>query len=80
MKQYVRDLVVRLVREEILAYINDHEEDLIRIFNEELRTVDARNLNKHSYIDIHLAVMGEELMQAVLQTVRRFLNEVERKE
>lgn len=79
MKQYIRDLVVRLVREEILAYINDHEEDLIRIFNEELRTIDARNLNKHSYIDIHLAVMGEELMKAVLQTVRRFLHEVERR-
>jgi hypothetical protein len=71
----VRETAFRLARRDILKFIEDHEDDLLRILREELQRLDDRLPEEDLFIDIRMVPLGEELLQAVLQTVKRFLRE-----
>ncbi len=71
----IRDLVIRVIREDFISYINDHEDELLRIFREEMQVVDNRVDDETTFVDLRLAAMGEELLRGVLQALRRFLRE-----
>jgi Flp pilus assembly CpaF family ATPase len=73
---YIRDVIVRLLRNDVINFIDAHEEDLIRIFREEMQAVDDRVEDEKTFVDLRLAVMGEELLRGVLQALRRFMREV----
>lgn len=72
----IREIVVRLVREDFILFLNEHEEELVRIFREEMQVVDDRVEDEKTFVDLRMAMMGEELLRGVLQAVRRFLREV----
>lgn len=74
MKQRIREIIVKMLRDELIAYIGAREHILIHIFREEMNEV-SQKLNNHSYINIQLDVVGEHLIAAILRSIKRFLME-----
>ena len=76
MRNRIRNSIFRLARKDVIDFLDDHEEDLLQIFREELQTVDDNMPEEELFIDIHMVRIGEELMIAVLQALKRFMREV----
>ncbi|MDY7080126.1 MAG: hypothetical protein SXV54_24865 [Chloroflexota bacterium] len=75
MRRFVRETAFRLARRDVLQFIEEHEEDLLRIFHEEIERLDDRMPEEQLFIDIRMVPLGEELLRAVLTTLKRFLQE-----
>jgi hypothetical protein len=75
MRRIVRETAFQLARGDILRFVEDHEDDLLAIFREELQSLDDRMPEEEMFIDIHMAPLGEELLRAALEAVKRFLRE-----
>ncbi len=73
--RFVREAAFRLARSDLLQFIEDHEEDLLRIFSEEMEQLDDRLPEEQLFIDINMVPLGEELLRATLKTMKRFLRE-----
>ena len=73
MRRLVRETAFRLAREDLLRFIEDHEEELMELFREEMGNFDQRLPEEKVLIDINMVGLGEEMMQAVLATFKRFL-------
>jgi len=76
MRNKFRNSIFRLARKDIIDFLNDHEEDLLQIFREELQVVDDNLPEEKMFIDIRMVALGEELMFAVLRAMKRFIQEV----
>jgi hypothetical protein len=74
-RRLLRNLGFNLAKSEMLKFVEDHEEDLIAIFREEMANLDDRIEEEKALIDIHMVPLGEEILRAVLQTFKRFLKE-----
>jgi hypothetical protein len=75
MRRTLRETAFRLARQDILRFVEDHEQDLLTIFREELEALDDRMPEEEIFIDIHMAALGEELLLAALEALKRFLRE-----
>jgi len=75
MRRFVREIAFRMTRRDLLRFLEDHEDDLLRIFHEEMEQLDERIPEEQLFIDIHMVPLGEELLRAVLATLKRFLRE-----
>ena len=75
MRRFVREAAFRVARRDLLRFIEDHEQDLLGIFREEMEKLDQRMPEEQVFIDIHMVPLGEELLRAVLATLKRFLQE-----
>jgi len=75
MRRFVREIAFRMTRRDLLRFLEDHEEDLLRIFREEMEQLDDRLPEEQMFIDIRMVPLGEELLRAVLATMKRFLQE-----
>lgn len=75
MRRLVRETAFRLARRDVLHFIEDHEDDLLHIFHEEMEKLDERMPEEQLFIDIHMVPLGEELLRAVMATLKRFLRE-----
>ena len=75
MRRFVREIAFRMTRRDLLRFLEDHEDDLLRIFHEEMEQLDERIPEEQLFIDIHMVPLGEELLRAVLTTLKRFLRE-----
>jgi len=75
MRRMVREAAFRLARSDILKFVEDHEQELHQIFREELEDLDEQMPEEEIFIDIHMAALGEELLTAALQALKRFLRE-----
>ena len=75
MKRFVRETAFRLARRDLLQFIQDHEDDLLCIFREEMERLDERVPEEQVFIDIRMVPLGEELLRATLVTLKRFLQE-----
>ena len=76
MRNRIRNSLFRIARKDVIDFLNDHEEDLLQIFREELKAVDDRIPEENLFIDIRMVPLGEELMVAVLRALKRFIQEV----
>ena len=76
MRNRIRNSLFRLARKDVIDFLDDHEEDLLQIFREELKAVDDRIPEENLFIDIRMVPLGEELMIAVLRALKRFMQEV----
>jgi hypothetical protein len=74
-RRLLRNLGFNLAKSEMLEFVEDHEEELIAIFREEMADLDDRIEEEKALIDIHMVPLGEEILRAVLQTFKRFLKE-----
>jgi len=70
---FLRNGIIRIARQDILRFLDEHEEDLIRYFLEEIQVVDERLDEEKLFIDIRMKPLGEELLRAVLKALRRFI-------
>ena len=75
MRRFAREIAFRLTRRDLLRFIEEHEDDLLRIFREEMEKLDERMPEEQLFIDIRMVPLGEELLRAVLATLKRFLRE-----
>jgi hypothetical protein len=75
MRRFVREIAFRLTRRDVLQFIEDHEEDLLCIFREEMERLDERLPDEQLFINIRMVPLGEEMLRAVLATLKRFLRE-----
>jgi len=75
MRRIVRETAFRLARGDILRFVEDHEEELLDIFGDELRQLDDRMPEEKVFIDIDMEALGEELLLAALNALKRFLRE-----
>ncbi len=73
--KFVRDLGLRLARSDLLAFLEENEERLLKLVHEELDELDRRLPEEQAFIDIRLAELGEELTRAILRALKRFLRE-----
>jgi hypothetical protein len=71
----MRETAFRLARKDLLQFLEEHEDDLLRIFREEMEKLDERMPEEQMFIDIRMVPLGEELLRAVLATLKRFLRE-----
>ena len=76
MRHRIRNSLFRLARNDVIAFLDDHEDDLLQIFREELQAVDDSIPEENFFIDIRMVALGEELMIAVLRALKRFMREV----
>ena len=75
MRRLMRRTAFRLARKDLLRFLDDHQEDLLVIFREEIQKLDNRVEEEKAFIDIHMVPLGEEILHAVLNTLKRFLRE-----
>jgi hypothetical protein len=54
-------------------FLEDHEEDLIRIFREEMAMLDEQIPEENLFIDIKMVPLGEMILKAALHAITRFL-------
>ena len=76
MRDRIRNSLFRLARKDVIAFLDDHEEDLLQVFREELQAVDDRLPEEKMFIDIRMVALGDELMVAVLHALKRFMREI----
>ena len=76
MRDRIRNSLFRLARKDVIDFLDDHEEELLQIFREELKVVDDSIPEENLFIDIRMVALGEELMIAVLRALKRFMREV----
>jgi tRNA(Phe) wybutosine-synthesizing methylase Tyw3 len=76
MRRIVRETAFRLVRSDVIQFIEEHEQELFSIFREEMQRLDDDMPEEKLFIDIHMVPLGEELLKAALNAIKRFLVEV----
>lgn len=76
MRNKFRNSLFRLARKDVIEFLDEHEEDLLQTFREELQAVDDSIPEENFFIDIRMVPLGEELMLAVLRALKRFMKEV----
>ena len=75
MRRLIRDNFLRLAKGDIISFLEEHEDELLQIFREEISNLDRRLPEEQLFIDIRMAPLGEELLRTVLATIKRFLRE-----
>ena len=76
MRNRIRNSLFRLARNDVIAFLDEHEDDLLQIFREELQVVDDNIPEESLFIDIRMVPLGEELMIAILRALKRFMRNV----
>jgi hypothetical protein len=74
-RKMIRETAFNLARHDLAAFLDDHEEDLIQIFREEMRQLDEDLPEENLFIDLKMVPLGEMMLRAVLHAIRRFLTE-----
>jgi len=72
-RRYVREKIYSIARHELAAFLEDHEEDLLREFREEMQKMDDQIPEEQSFIDVKMVPLGETILKAALAAVRDFL-------
>jgi len=75
LRKAMRESAFRLARRDLAMFLEDHEEELIHIFREEMQRLDDEIPEESFFIDIKMVQLGETILKAALRAVRRFLTE-----
>ncbi len=76
-RRFIREAAFKLVRQDVAMFLEDHQDDLIAIFREELQHLDDELPEEKVFIDIKLVALGESILLSALGAVLRFLREDE---
>jgi len=74
-RKMIRETAFNLARHDLAAFLDDHEEDLVVIFREEMRRLDDDLPEENLFIDLKMVPLGETMLRAALRAIRRFLVE-----
>jgi hypothetical protein len=72
-RRAVRERAFRLARHDLAMFLQDHEEELLQIFREEIQQIDDEIPEENFFIDIKMVPLGETIIKAVLRAMNRFL-------
>lgn len=75
MRRSLRDTIIRVIRSEVINFMEENEEDLIEAIRVELDELDRQIPEEEAFIDIRFADMGEAMTRAMLKAMKRFLRE-----
>ncbi len=73
MRRAVRESAFRLARHDLAMFLQDHEQELLLAFREELQRMDDEIPEENLFIDIKMVPLGETIIKAVLRAMSRFL-------
>ena len=73
MRRLIRESAFRLTRRDLALFLEEHEEELLQAFREEIQRVDDEIPEERIFIDIKMAPLGEVLLKAGLKALCRFL-------
>ncbi len=74
-RKVIRETAFNLARRDLAAFLDDHEEDLVLIFREEMHQLDEDLPEENLFIDLKMVPLGETMLRAALRAIRRFLIE-----
>jgi len=73
--KYLRNFGIRVLKGDIIDFLEEHEEEILRAVRDELEEVDRRIPEEQAFIDVRMGELGEVLTSAILKAVKRFLKE-----
>jgi hypothetical protein len=74
-RRLIREQAFKFARRDVAEFLADHEADLIRIFREEMQSLDDEIPEESFFIDIKMVPLGETILKAALHAITRFLTE-----
>jgi hypothetical protein len=74
-RRFVRESAFNLARRDLAVFLEEHEEDMLAIFREELQRLDDEIPEENFFIDIRIVPLGETIVRAALNAIRRFLTD-----
>ena len=75
MRRLIRESAFKLARRDLALFLEEHEEELLQAFREEIQRVDDEIPEERIFIDIKMAPLGEVLLKAGLKALCRFLRD-----
>ena len=75
LKRLIRETIFQLARHDLAQFLEEHEEQLLQIFREEMRQLDESMPDEGVFIDIKMVPLGETVLKAAIKALRRFLTE-----
>ena len=75
MRRIIREVAFQLVRHDLARFLQDHEDEMVQIFHEEIQKIDDEIDEEATFIDIKMVPLGEVVLKAALRAIRRFLVE-----
>ena len=75
LRKMMRESAFNMARHDLADFLQDHEDDLMRIFREEMQRLDDEIPEERFFIDIKMVPLGEMVIKAALRAMRRFLTE-----
>lgn len=77
MRRWIRETAFWIARRDLALFLEEHEEELLQIFREEIQRLDDEIPEEKSFIDIRMVPLGETVLTAALRALSRFLREGE---
>lgn len=74
-RRLIRESTFKLARYDIAQLLEDHQDDLIRVFHEEIQRLDDEIPEENLFIDIKMVPLSEVILIAVMRAICRFLRE-----
>ena len=75
LRKFIRESAFDLARHDLATFLEDHQDDLVVIFREEIQAVDEEIPEESAFIDIRMVPLGEVILKAALKSIVRFLRE-----
>jgi hypothetical protein len=72
-RRLMRESAFRLARRDLAMFLEDHEEELMQVFREEMQRLDDEIPEENLFIDIKMVPLGEMILKAALRAMSRFL-------
>lgn len=74
-RRIIRETIFQAARQDLAVFLEEHKDDLMRIFREEIQQLDDEIPEEGSFIDIKMVPLGEMILEAAVRALRRFLTE-----
>ncbi len=73
MRRILRETAFNLARQDLALFLQEHEEQLLQIFREEMFKLDESLPDERVFIDIKMVPLGEAIVKSALTAICRFL-------
>jgi hypothetical protein len=64
-----------MARQDLALFLEEHQDEIVHIFREELQRIDEEIPEENLFIDIKMVPLGEVILRGALRAVQRFLTE-----
>lgn len=75
MRRLIRNAAFQMTRRDLAAFLEDHQEELLHVFHDELQKMDDAIPEENLFIDINMVGLGDVVFKAALGAFTRFLRD-----